>query len=113
MRFTREQLDSMLSDAKRLASVYPLLGRDVACHVAALCCEVENLYSKMDAQMNQSDKSKVRRLTDEAWYAACDIQQSSAEGVHENIAKPISLLCNAVQNLCLALKEINEPEESP
>lgn len=43
-RFTREQLDQMLSDAKRLAALHPILGRDVACHVAALCCEVENLY---------------------------------------------------------------------
>lgn len=66
-----------------------------------------------DANMKPYNRTKVLRLVDEAWYAACDIQQSSEEGVHENIAKPICLLCNAVQNLCLALKEINEPEQSP
>lgn len=44
MRFTKEQIESMLSDAKRLAAVHPLLGRDVACHVMALACEVESLY---------------------------------------------------------------------
>ena len=59
------------------------------------------------------DRTKVLRLVDEAWACSCEIQEMSSAGVHGNIAKPINLLCIALQDLCLALKEINEPEELP
>lgn len=53
------------------------------------------------------DRMKVMRLCDEACILACELEQETYDN------KLLIKIATALQDLCLAIKEVNEPEELP